>query len=120
MQELLNRLNELKQEKSRLNAELKDINKELEEVEAKVLDSLDTMGVTQIKDSTLSVSVRETIVPTVTDWDAFYKYILDNKAMFMLDRRPAAAAFREFLELYGAPPPGVEPYTKRALSVRKA
>lgn len=119
MQELVKKLHDLKSIKAEINAQLKDINKEISDTEIEILNALDQLGVDQIRTDVLTVGVNESIVPQVTDWDAFYKFMLDNNALYMMERRPAAIAFREYLELHGAPPAGVEPFTKRTISTRK-
>jgi len=43
----------------------------------------------------------------------------ENDALFLLQRRPAAAAYRELLES-GQTIPGVEPYTQRQIGLRKS
>jgi hypothetical protein len=65
-----------------------------------------------------TASVAESVVPKVEDWEAFYRYIHRNNAYHLLERRPAAAAFRELLEQRkGKDIPGVVPYTKRTLKL---
>lgn len=66
-----------------------------------------------------TATVTESEQPNVTDWDDFYKYIIENDMMHLLQKRAAANACRELWEM-GDEIAGVEPYTKRALSLRKA
>jgi hypothetical protein len=66
-----------------------------------------------------SVGRSETVVPQVTDWDAFYAYIKRTNYFHLLERRPTAAGCRELFETKGKIP-GVVPFTKVGLSFRKA
>jgi len=120
MQELVRRLNEIKQEKSEINKRLSSLTQEQEELEYQIMQNLDTLGVDQIRTDTLTVGIRETVVPQVVDWDAFYTFLVSTNAPYMLERRPSATAFRDYLTMMdGECPPGVEPYTKRSIATRK-
>lgn len=66
-----------------------------------------------------SVGRAESIVPQVTDWDAFYAYIKRSNYFHLLERRPASAGCRELFETKGKIP-GVVPFTKVSLSFRKS
>lgn len=56
------------------------------------------------------------------DWDNFYKYVLDNEAVQLLERRIHQSNFREHLkEIEGdGLPPGVNVMREYGVSVRKA
>jgi sarcosine oxidase delta subunit len=56
--------------------------------------------------------------PSVTDWDAFYKFIHENKYFHLLERRPHTAGCRELFQMRGAIP-GVVPFVKRVVRVTK-
>lgn len=56
------------------------------------------------------------------DWDNFYKFVLDNEAVQLLERRIHQSNFREFIkdnESDGLPP-GVNVMREFGISVRKA
>ena len=60
-------------------------------------------------------------MPVVEDWDAFYRYIKENDAFYLLQRRPSATAFREAFQLEGDTGiPGVTAATVIKLQDRKA
>lgn len=72
-----------------------------------------------------TVSVKEEIVPHVTDWDAVFTYVRENNAFHLLAKRFLAAPFREHLQavesgLEDKPIDGVEPTVVRKLNVQKA
>ncbi len=64
-----------------------------------------------------NVSISETDVPTVKDWDLVYDYIKTNDSFYLLQKRMSAAAFRELLNL-GHEVPGVEIFKDRKLNLR--
>lgn len=56
------------------------------------------------------------------DWDNFYKFVLDNEAVQLLERRIHQGNFREFLKDHenDGLPPGVNVMREFGVSVRKA
>ena len=66
-----------------------------------------------------TASITEQILPQVVDWDALYAHIHETESYFLLQRRPAAAAFRE-LNASGEEVPGIEPFVQRTISLRTA
>lgn len=63
-------------------------------------------------------SVGEHIVGTMRDYPDFERFVYRHKALYLLDKRINSAAYRKELEIRGSVP-GVEPFTKRVLSVTK-
>lgn len=117
--ELASERHALRDEKRKLNEQLKEVDAQLKDNELELLEALDAAGVEATKAAGISLSISEQVVPSVTDWDAFYGYIKANDAMYMLERRAASAAFREAHQA-GLDVPGVEPFTKRSINMRKA
>lgn len=66
-----------------------------------------------------TVSLKDTVVGHVLDWDKVYNYILRNKAFQLMQRRISEPAFREIVELRkGKNIPGIEPFTKKGINLR--
>ena len=61
-----------------------------------------------------TIVVSKSLVPSVTDWDAYYAFIHKTKFYHLLERRPSATGCRELFEM-GKKVPGVEPVTKMSL-----
>lgn len=110
-------LHALREHKRALEAELKDVRQEIEEAEQNVMEMLKQNGVTMSAGEHATVSITETVVPAVEDWDAFYEHIMQTGDFHLLERRPASRAYRELLES-GEDVPGLRPFTKRNLSLR--
>jgi len=117
--DIILKLVENRDEKRRINDRLKELNEEWRALEMEFLVRLDEQG--QLKASTKdgTASITEVVVPQVMDWDKVYEHIRDTGDFYLLQKRPAAAAFRELQES-GIDVPGMEPYTKRSISLRKA
>lgn len=116
--ESIDRLYELREQKRDLNAAIADIDAQFEEIEANVLAKLQEIGVDSSKSKLASATISETVVPNVEDWDAFGRYIIDTNQLFLLQRRTSIAAYRDLLQA-GETIPGVSPFTKTSLSLRK-
>lgn len=84
-----------------------------------LLVRLDEQGMKKASTDDGTASVTEVVLPQVTDWDEVYKHIKETGDFYLLQKRPAAAAFRELHES-GQEIPGMEPYTKRSISLRKS
>lgn len=60
------------------------------------------------------------VVPDVYDWGEFGEFIITTKSLYMLERRPSVPAFRETLEARGGENiPGVRPFNRKTISLRK-
>jgi hypothetical protein len=118
--ELVAEMVEIREEKRKIKAREKELNERWRTLELELLIRLDDQGMEKasVKDVG-TASINETVLPQVVDWDSFYEYIKENDALFLLQRRPAAAAYRELLES-DQTVPGVEPYTQRSIGLRKA
>jgi hypothetical protein len=115
-------IDELFQERERIRKLGKELDARKEKHEAHkeaVMKRLEEEGLEGSRGKLASVGIDKAIVPTVEDWDEFYRFIHRNKSYHLLERRPAANAYRELLEQRkGKPVPGVVPFEKRTLSLR--
>lgn len=103
----------------KLSKELDTLKEALKADEAKVMEMLQEQGMDKATGKLATVSISESQVPSVQDWDAFYKFIGRNKAWYLLQRRTNAAPYRELLETRrGRKIPGVETVTKHTLNLR--
>ncbi len=96
----------------------KAIQEKITAAEALVMETMEKDGVQKSTGKLATVSISESVTGNVTDWDTFYAYIYKNKFGHLLQRRISDPAIRELFETKGAIP-GVEPFTKRRLNVRK-
>lgn len=117
--DIIAKLVENRDEKRRLKEREKELNDEWRELELELLVRLDEQGMRKASTDLGTASITEAVVPQVTDWDLLYEHIQNTGDFYLLQRRPAAAAFRELNDA-GELVPGMEPYTKRTISLRKA
>lgn len=107
----------LRDKKRELEGELKTVKAELDEKSNQMREYLADNAMDRAAIAGLTFSVTTETVPSVTDWNAFGEYIQQNNALYLLQRRPAAAAYRELLD-EGVEIPGVEPFEKPKLNIR--
>lgn len=97
----------LYEQRAALNAEAKELTKQMEAMVPEILGQLDDLGLDSAKGKYANIRIEEKIRPNVKDWDAFYHYIGENDAWFLLERRPTSIAFAEMVKA-GEEVPGVE------------
>ncbi len=109
------RLREKLREIQALEAAQKDL---IAAAEIVLMETMEKEGVEKSTGSLASVSISSAVSANVVDWDEFYKYIYKNKAAYLLHRRVSVDAIRE-LFLSKGKVPGVEPFEKKTLYIRK-
>lgn len=116
MQELFN----IKMEIALLKQEqLKPLEEKARELEKLLLEKLEENGTDQCAINGLgTISRKEAIVPNAKDWNAIHSFIQETGSFHLLNKALNAAAYRETVEM-GEQVPGIEPFTRVSLSVRK-
>jgi hypothetical protein len=114
----INRLEELKLERAEIARTDKDLKAEYDDLEAQVLAQLKEYGITQSRGTLATATISEITVPTIESWDKFEQYVKDNDAFYMLEKRVSGASFRELIA-QGETIPGLKPFVKTSLSLRK-
>jgi len=99
------------------NAVTKEFQVQQDDIDSLLMAKMDSEGTKRTANEMASVSISETVVPNVVDWDAFHAYVKDTSNFSLLHRKVTAAAYRELLEL-GQMPPGTEPVTVRKINFR--
>lgn len=118
MAQLVEKMLEIRDERRRISKRDKELIEDFRSLELEVLTQLDEQGMEKASTSAGTASINETVLPQVVDWDKFYQYMINNDSLHLLQKRPAAAAFRELNES-GETIDGVEPYTQRSIGLRK-
>lgn len=110
-------LNDLREAKRKLEAQVKEIEIEYADIEERLMAKLEAEGSTKGSGRNASASITSNVVGNVTDWDQFYAFIAKKKFFHLMQRRLSDAAVRELFE-QGMKVPGVEPFTKKRLNLR--
>lgn len=115
---IVDRLYDLRTEKSELSDKIKVIEEEITTLKGLLMERLDDEETIKACGKNASVTITSQIVPNVTDWDLVHNYIVEHDACYLLEKRLSAAPYRELLSA-GTPVPGTEPFEKRDISLRK-
>lgn len=99
-----------------IDEKVKAFNTAYEALETELITALDAQKSTRGAGKHASVSISESVVPAVKDWDALWAFIFKGKYKQLMQLRISAPAWRELCELK-KPPPGVESFTKRSITL---
>jgi hypothetical protein len=117
---LIDNMYDIRERRRELAKEEKDLGQEYEALQASLIAAMEATGQTSGGSDIASASIKTTNVANVQDWEVFHKWLRKTNNLFMLERRPAQAAFREYLENSRGhkPPPGVVTFEKVSISLR--
>lgn len=111
-------------DKLRNEYELADarLKEDMSKLEAVMLDMCNSVNADSIKTRHGTVMRKLNERFFCQDWDNFYKFVLDNEAVQLLERRIHQSNFRDFLKENESDglPPGVNVMREYGVSVRKA
>lgn len=96
----------------------KELREAYNETSIALLSQLDTMGVDSLRTSVARVSITESQIAKLANWETFTQYVLDNNAFHLLQKRPAANAIKELHTISGELPPGIDLIQIREISMR--
>ncbi len=114
---LIDQMWAVREEKRKLEEQLKEVEVRLGELDAKLQERLAADGLDKATGTKASVSVTTTVTADVQDWDTFWGYVIKNKYTHLLQRRVSDPAYRELLDA-GKKVPGVQPFLKKRVNLR--
>jgi hypothetical protein len=107
----------LRTEIRELNVTIKEKETELTQLGEQLLVEMDLHGLSSLRVDNATISISETTRPGINDWDAFFAYVRDNDASYLIERRPAIRACQE-LRQQGTELPGIYYFTQRKPNLR--
>jgi len=108
----------LREQKRGLEAQIKEVNAAIAACNDWLLDKLREVGTTTARGQTASATITESIVPNIEDWGAVSDWIIENDGVYLVHRRISAGPWKELMDA-GIVVPGIAPYTKTSISLRK-
>lgn len=114
---LIDQMSALREERRRLDAQSAELQKASDVLETQLIELMDAEGTTKSTGHVASASIDETVEFNTQDWDSFMAYVAKTKQFHLVQRRVSAPSVRELFESKGKVP-GLEPYTKRKISLR--
>lgn len=92
------KLYKLREKRYELGRQIKEIEEEEAAIKKYVIDNLSKQEADGVSGKLANIRVKTENVPTVTDWEAFYKYVTRTKSFDMLQKRINVKAVRERIE----------------------
>jgi len=103
-----------------LDAQIEAIKEQQQSVKNEIKDRMRDTGVKSLRTDHGTVSLMEKTRYYTNDWDSFKKFMVDNDAIDLLEKRIAQSNMKLFLEENpGSIPPGLNSDTEFDISVRK-
>lgn len=113
----------LRIQKEVVEAEIKErvdnIKADMVKLEAWLKAKLDADGLTSFKTDHGTAFLTTTDFANVDDWDAVLRFIREEEAFDMLEKRISKTAVRGYIETNKEVPPGVKYGTKLDINIRK-
>lgn len=113
----------LRYQKEAVEAEIKErvdmIKADMAKLEAFLKAKLDADGLTSFKTDHGTAFLTTTDFANVEDWDAVLRFIREEEAFDMLEKRISKTAVRGYIEANKEVPPGVKYGTKLDINIRK-
>lgn len=99
-----------------------DLEKDMNEVEKMILAVCNEVNANSIKTTYGTVMRKLNERFFCSDWDNFHKFVLDNEAPQLLEKRIHQSNFKQFMSEHEGDglPPGVNVMREYAISVRKS
>ena len=113
----------LRSQKDAVEAEIKErvdtIKADMAKLEAWLKAKLDADGLTSFKTEYGTAFLTTTDFANVDDWDAVLRFIREEEAYDMLEKRVSKTAVRGYIEANKEVPPGIKYGTKLDINIRK-
>lgn len=105
LQDVITQMLDLRAQRAELNQQDKKLKASYDDLAKQALDLLEDMGVDSASlRNVANVSVTRKNLPSVKDWDEFYRFIRDNEYYHLLQKRVSVPAFDEIWENMGEVP----------------
>ena len=102
-----------------IKEELDKIKADMTKLEAFLKAKLDADGLTSFKTEYGTAFLTTTDFANVDDWDAVLRFIREEEAYDMLEKRVSKTAVRGYIEANKEVPPGIKYGTKLGVNIRK-
>ena len=113
----------LRDEKAAIEAEIKErvdkIKADMAKLEAFLKAKMDADGLTSFKSEHGTAFLTTTDFANVEDWDAVLRFIREEEAYDMLEKRVSKTAVRGYIDANKEVPPGIRYGTKLDVNIRK-
>ena len=105
--------------RAKLDEEVSKIDAKLDKLEAWIKNKADEQGVTSFKTNHGTAFLTTVDYASVEDWDAVLKFVKDNDAFDIFEKRVSKTAVRGYIDSTNSVPSGVLYGTRLEVNVRK-
>ena len=118
--ELITSIYKLKQRRKDLAEADRDLKMEQDTLEANLLIRLTDAEIVTARSGNTNVTISEIVVPAVDDFDETLNWIGEDfeNRKHLLHRRVASGPYKETINM-GESVPGISPFTKRGINLKK-
>jgi hypothetical protein len=115
--EMIDAMQSNREERRCLESQTKELKSAYDDMERGILVKLNELNISNARGGAASASLKESVVPTVKDRDAFLNYIRETDSLHLLTCAPSTPACRELWQS-GEVIPGVESFNRQSLNLR--
>lgn len=113
----------LRDKKAQIKAEadtkMNELTAKMDQLEGWIKEKADKDGVTSFRTKHGTAFLTTVDFAAVADWDAMLKFVRENEAFDMFEKRVSKTAVRGYIEQLKTVPPGVNYGTRLEVNVRK-
>jgi len=115
----IDRLQEIRVEKARLNSQIKQLNEVYSNIEKGVLEEMEHLEIDKASGATASVTYKIETYAGVEDIEAFLKWVMSNGSFEFVQKRVNSAPVKAMYEIENELPDGIGVHTEPKLNIRK-
>lgn len=122
MVDVYQRIHEARRElKRKFDEEDRELKTDEEAIKLALLGFMQKSGLKSVKTNHGTAYQQEEVIPTGSDWHAFYDWVREHNAFDALERRIKKTFIKEFMENNeGAVPPGVSVLRELTVRIRRS
>ena len=88
----------IRDKRRELSAQDDELKKQLDQVSMAMLEICNEQGASTVRTEHGTVSVRSSTNYWTSDWEAFYAFVRDNDAFYLMQKRLSSTAIQQFLD----------------------
>ena len=117
--EITDTLYRVREKKRAINEKLKEADSRERQLKEMLMEALDKQDTRKGEGKLASCSISTGIVPTAQDWQKIYNFVKRHGELELFEKRLSVSRYRELLEERPRGVPGIEPFEKRTINLRK-
>lgn len=117
--ELIEQIKSLDQQAANLAKQEKVIREERKTLARELIARMQDMGTESVSGAGYGAYLQPKKYPNITDWESFGAFILENNALYLLQRRVNSSALIELVDVEEKEVPGLEFFEQVDVAIRK-